>query len=144
MKRVICLIVIGSLLIMPRSQAFAGHDRGHYQYDNDSSLRDGWILFNIVAATLALGAVIISLLPRHEAVVEQPVVVQQPVVIKQPAGIPTPSNPIGETFVVNILNSNGSYTSVTLVKSGDGYVGPQGEFYPGRPSVDQLRVLYGK
>jgi hypothetical protein len=49
-----------------------------------------------------------------------------------------------ETTMVNIPNSNGSYTPVTLVKQKDGYIGPQGEYYPGHPTVDQLRVLYGK
>jgi hypothetical protein len=49
-----------------------------------------------------------------------------------------------ETLVVNIPNSNGSYTRVVLRKSGNGYIGPQGEFYPTHPTVKQLRVLYGK
>ena len=44
---------------------------------------------------------------------------------------------------VNIPNSNGSYTTVTLQKSGNGYLGPQGEYYPGHPTVEQLRTLYG-
>ena len=48
------------------------------------------------------------------------------------------------TFVVNIPNSNGSYTAVILRKSGDGYIGPQGEYYPEHPTVDRLRVLYGR
>jgi hypothetical protein len=144
MKKAICLIIIGSLLVMPCSQAFAKHDGGHYQHVNDKDFKDGWIWFNIVAATLALGAIFASLLPKQEAVVKQPIVIQQPVVVQQPVYIPTPSNSTGETFVVNIPNSNGSYTPVTLVKSGNGYVGPQGEFYPGSPSVDQLRVIYGK
>ena len=49
-----------------------------------------------------------------------------------------------EVFVVHIPNSNGSYTSVTLQKSGNGYIGPQGEYYPNNPTVEQLRALYGK
>ena len=48
------------------------------------------------------------------------------------------------TVVINIPNSNGSYTPVVLQKSGDGYVGPQGEYYPGHPTVGQLKVLYAK
>jgi hypothetical protein len=50
----------------------------------------------------------------------------------------------GEPVTINIPNANGSYTPVTLLKQKDGYVGPQGEYYPGHPTVDQLRVLYGK
>jgi len=49
-----------------------------------------------------------------------------------------------EETVIHIPNSNGSYTAVTLQKSGDGYIGPQGEYYPEHPTVAQLKVLYGK
>lgn len=52
--------------------------------------------------------------------------------------------PPGESITVNVPNSNGSFTPVKLVKYQDGYIGPQGEYYPGNPTVDQLRVLYGK
>ena len=48
-----------------------------------------------------------------------------------------------ETVVINIPNVNGSYTPVRLVKTDSGYIGPQGELYLNRPTVDQLRVLYG-
>lgn len=64
-------------------------------------------------------------------------VVQEPAV-EQSVSIPGPS------ITINIPNSNGSFTSVKLVKYKDGYLGPQGEYYPGRPTVDQLRVLYGE
>ena len=47
-------------------------------------------------------------------------------------------------LVINIPNNNGSYTAITLIKRGNGYVGPQGEFYPGKPTVEQLRALYGR
>lgn len=58
---------------------------------------------------------------------------------------PVTPRPAGaEVIVVNIPNVNGSYTQVTLRRSGGGYVGPQGEFYPANPTVEQLRVLYGK
>ena len=49
-----------------------------------------------------------------------------------------------ESVVINIPNSNGSYTQVTLTKSGDGYIGPQGEYYTGHPTVEELKVLYGE
>jgi len=50
----------------------------------------------------------------------------------------------GEQITINVPNSNGSYTPVTLVKYGNGYIGPQGEYYPGNPTVEQLKALYGK
>jgi len=72
------------------------------------------------------------------------------VVVPAPSAAPVLAAPVqqqkitGETATINIPNANGSYTPVTLVKQKDGYVGPQGEYYPGHPTVEQLRVLYGK
>ena len=48
-----------------------------------------------------------------------------------------------ETIVINVPTSTGGFHSVKLVKTKDGYLGPQGEFYPGRPTITQLKVLYG-
>ncbi len=50
----------------------------------------------------------------------------------------------GESFTVNIPNSKGGYTAVTLKRSGSGYTGPQGEYYSEFPRVDQLRAMYEK
>jgi hypothetical protein len=61
---------------------------------------------------------------------------------EQPAAQETPSSDGGVT--INIPNAGGGFTSVKLVKVKDGYKGPQGEFYPGHPTVDELRALYGK
>ncbi len=47
-------------------------------------------------------------------------------------------------FTVNVPNAAGGYTTVTIKKSGNGFVGPQGEFYPQFPDVSQLRNIYGK
>ena len=57
---------------------------------------------------------------------------------------PTEGTPPGQSITVNVPNSNGSFSPVKLVKYKDGYLGPQGEYYPGNPTVDQLRALYGK
>ena len=46
------------------------------------------------------------------------------------------------TLTINILNSTSSYTQVILTQYGNGYLGPQGEYYPEMPSVQQLRTLY--
>ena len=48
------------------------------------------------------------------------------------------------SYTVNIPNAKGGYTAVLLKKSGDGFTGPQGEFYSEFPSVEQLRLMYGK
>ncbi len=47
------------------------------------------------------------------------------------------------TVTVNITNSNGSISQVTLIKQGVGYVGPRGEYYDKLPTEDQLRPIYG-
>lgn len=85
-------------------------------------------------------------------VVEPPItVVQPPVVVDnqaQSAGpvitaAGTTSDP-SDSFTINIPNKKGGYTAVTLKRSGNGYIGPQGEFYPEFPKVYQLEVIYGK
>jgi hypothetical protein len=47
-----------------------------------------------------------------------------------------------DAFTVNIPNGNGGFTSVTLKRSGQGFVGPQGEYYPEFPKVEELRTIY--
>lgn len=48
-----------------------------------------------------------------------------------------------KTVKVWITNSNGSQTSVNLRRSGPGFVGPRDEWYPGMPTEEQLRMVYG-
>ena len=50
----------------------------------------------------------------------------------------------GENFTVNIPNNKGSYTPVTMTRSGTGFIGPQGEYYPEFPKIKQLKEMYGK
>ena len=73
----------------------------------------------------------------YQAVAPPVQVIQPPIVADQDQGAP-------DSFTINIPNDKGGYTSVTLRKSGDGYVGPQGEYYPKFPAVSQLEVIYGK
>jgi len=80
-------------------------------------------------------------------VVPQPVVYAQPQVLVAPpqAVISQPAPVYGQdTFPVNIPNNSGGYTSVVIRRSGNGYVGPQGEYYATFPTVAQLRVMYGR
>jgi hypothetical protein len=73
------------------------------------------------------------------------VVVPQPVYVN-PAPVQTivpVQGQDGEAIVVNVPNSTGGFTPVRLTRSRDGYVGPQGEYYAGNPTVQQLKVLYG-
>jgi hypothetical protein len=142
------------------------HGESHY-YRDGRWYRHGWFGFGVLVSALAIGAFIEALPPRHTtvvventpyyydnqyyyrpitqggyvvvpppAVISQPVVVQQPVIVQSQSIVP-------EVSTVNIPNSRGGYTSVTLRRSGTGFVGPQGEYYPSYPSVDQLRTMYG-
>jgi uncharacterized protein YcfJ len=47
------------------------------------------------------------------------------------------------TLVINVKNSNGSITPVTLRRDGNEWVGPKGERYLSIPTEDQLRPVYG-
>jgi hypothetical protein len=47
------------------------------------------------------------------------------------------------TVTVNITNSNGSISQVSLRKQGTVYIGPRGETYTSLPTEDQLRPVYG-
>ncbi len=100
------------------------------------------------------------ILTRHHGykVVPAPVVYAQPeeVIVPQPVTTvvtaPAPSEVVAapgtvsaqDTFPVNVPNNSGGYTSVVIKKSGNGFVGPQGEYYPTFPSVAQLKTMYGK
>ena len=48
-----------------------------------------------------------------------------------------------DTIVVNITNSNGSTTPVTLKRSGNVWIGPKGEEYSTIPTPEQLKPIYG-
>ena len=47
------------------------------------------------------------------------------------------------TYVVNVQNSNGSVTPVTLHRVAAGWQGPRGEIYSGMPTEHDLRGAYG-
>jgi hypothetical protein len=49
-----------------------------------------------------------------------------------------------ESFTVNVPNSKGGYTAVTLKRSGNGFIGPQGEYYTEFPKIEQLKAMYAK
>ncbi|MDD5504638.1 MAG: DUF6515 family protein [Candidatus Omnitrophica bacterium] len=49
-----------------------------------------------------------------------------------------------DAYTINIINSDATYTAIVLKKYKDGFTGPQGEWYPVFPSVEQLKLMYGK
>ncbi|MCX5713952.1 MAG: hypothetical protein NT033_03895 [Candidatus Omnitrophica bacterium] len=146
---------------------------GRHYYRDGGWYRHGWLGFDIAVSALAIGALMDSLPPRHTTVVVagtpyyyfynyyyQPypyggyVVVPPPAlaqpVVTMPQAIPVTAaitqsqTQIQEVSTINIPNSRGGYTAVTLKRAGTGYVGQQGEYYSDNPTVEQLKVLYGK
>ena len=66
-------------------------------------------------------------------------VVQAATVTAAPASVST-----DDSFTINIPNTKGGFNAVLLKKSGNGFIGPQGEFYVEFPKVSQLQAMYGK
>jgi hypothetical protein len=48
-----------------------------------------------------------------------------------------------DTVIIGVPNSKGGFISVKLTRCANGYIGPEGEFYAGHPTIEQLTVLYG-
>ncbi len=115
--------------------AAAGGIIGHQSHDTAA----GMLIGGVVGA--AGGAAIGSQVPNpHPYLYPYPQPV--PVVVAQPAVVAVPAG--ADTLSVNIPNDNGGYTVVVLKRSGNGFVGPQGEFYPDFPKISQLKAMYGK
>ena len=131
-----------------------GFDRDHRSHGSFST--PSWFWFNFVFGNPRVGAVVSFIPSGHRtffvggaryyyydniyyrdcpggyAVVPAPAVVTQQQLS------------YGSTITINVPNSNGTYTAVTLVRRNNGYIGPQGEFYSGSPTIDQLMALYAK
>lgn len=95
----------------------------------------------VVVPVVVTPAVAAPAVPATIPVVAQPAA---PVQVQAAAVNETASSGNEDAVVINVPNSNGSYTPVRLIKRYKGYEGPQGEFYPEHPTVEQLKVLYGK
>jgi hypothetical protein len=92
--------------------------------------------------------------PTTQQVVEQPQQqqqiqpqqsVQQQPQMQQKTSININAQPKSSTmkgFEVKLPNGNGSFTSLTLMKTDKGFIGPQGEFYQDHPTEEQLRARY--
>jgi hypothetical protein len=90
------------------------------------------------AAGAVAGGIVGAQVPNQNAAA--PAVTATPL----PAAVPMAQGAPGESFTVNVPNSQGGYTPIILRKSGSGFVGPQGEYYTEFPKVDQLKAMYSK
>lgn len=138
-----------------------------YRYHNGRFYRPTWFgLFEIAVNIPPIGTIITVLPVSHRTIIAADVtyyyydnvyltacpsgyiVVPAPLenanVVVASSAVAPPQKVSGETVTINVPNANGSYTPVALVKQKDGYIGPQGEYYPEHPTIEQLKVLYGK
>jgi hypothetical protein len=88
------------------------------------------------------GYIVVPAPDLSNATMPEPMVQAAPETVPQPVAEQSQSASTG-AIVINVPNSKGGFTPVKLVKGKDGYVGPQGEYYPGHPTIAALRVLYG-
>ncbi|TRZ50338.1 hypothetical protein D4Q80_00440 [bacterium] len=79
--------------------------------------------------------------PGGYVVVPAPVVT--PNVVYEPA-VSQSQTGDRETVTINVPTSTGGNMAITLVRYPNGFVGPQGEFYPTLPTTEQLRARYGR
>lgn len=144
-----------------REVVTVGHRR--YNYHDGRFFRPGWFGFEIAIGSPPRGAIVTYLPFGHKTIIvggityyyydnvyyttcpSGYVVVPAPAIVRPAVPVVAqPQKSSGENVVINVPNSDGSYTAVTLTKYRDGYIGPQGEYYPGKPTVEQLKALYGK
>jgi hypothetical protein len=155
------VVLIISLLIMRPTSSYAdfhghdghgrdgghGHDGGHrHEVRHDRSFVS--FDFSVWPGNYYYGAPYYPYYPPDMYDGDNYQVATQPVTnYQQPATVLPPTvdtdNQL-DSLTINIPNDKGSYTAITLKKSGNGYVGPQGEFYPEFPKVAKLKVIYGK
>jgi len=140
-----------------------GHDRYHYR--SGRFYRSGWFGIEFAVSVPPIGAVVGVLPFGYRTVIVSGIpyyyydniyyrscptgyiVAQTPQTttgVVYASVVTQPQTASGQTVIINVPNSNGSYTSVKLVRHNSGYIGPQGEYYEGNPTVDQLKALYGR
>ena len=138
----------------PREVVIVNNHR--YNYRDGRFYSPGWFGFEFVIGFPPIGAIVTSIPIGHKTMLvggtsyyyyENVYYKASPagyVVVPTPTAAPVVYTPQQDTITINVPNSNGSYTQVTLVKRDNGYVGPQGEYYPQNPTVEQLKALYGR
>jgi hypothetical protein len=80
--------------------------------------------------------------PIEPVYIDGPLNIATPVPVVATAPIP-PLPGLPDQYIVNIPNNQEGFNSVVIKRSGEGFVGPQGEYYPEFPKVFQLRLKYG-
>jgi len=136
-KRILLYTVFSVLIISPAT-SFAWHD--YYNaggWDYYGSGRDHAYSAYIDRANYVGPADYIPL-----DYIDGPLVISD---LTPPAATPLPAPPArpSDEFVVNIPNSHGGYNALVIKRSGEGFIGPRGEYYPEFPKMFQLQLKYG-
>ena len=148
----VLLIVLFFILLMPfgLTQSFAyGHGGGgHHGRGGGYHGHGGYGNFSVgfsYSPYYDTGVLVSS------PVIATPEVVVQPSTIVTTASTypttvisPAQTTTVMDDITVNIPNTAGRYSAVLVKRSGKGFIGPQGEYYPEFPKVSVLKVLYGK
>ncbi|MFH0827065.1 MAG: DUF6515 family protein [Candidatus Omnitrophota bacterium] len=163
------VLLLSFILMMPAQEALAREQRGRkndrhhevvvtknrrYQYRDGRFYWPTFFNFGLFVARPSFGAVVTVLPVRHKTLVFGGISyyyyediyyrVCPGGYMVVPAPVPYPNvSPNAERITISVPNARGGFTLVSLAKYGDGYLGPQGEYYPGHPTVEQLKVLYG-
>ena len=149
MKKIFVFIAV--MIIAVNTYAQSNND--HFRYRNGKYEKAGSIL-DLFRSKPAVGSIVSSLPPSRQVLLidgasiyyyngayykECPqgyIVVADPTVTPGPV-VSTPQVP-AEQLLFEIPNYDGTYKTVTLTRKDGGYVGSQGEYYPGQPTVEQL------
>lgn len=156
------VVLAGVIFLMPAEEASARegrearHDRHRevvvaknrrYHYRDGRFYWPSFFNFGLFVARPPFGAVVTVLPARHKTLVLSGITYYyyDDVYYRVcPGGYRVVPEPVsGPKITINVPHSRGGFISVTLTRQGDGYRGPQGEYYPGHPTVEQLRALYG-
>lgn len=105
---------------------------------------DGVAYYNINGVTYMYTPQGYQVVPQPKTIVIKNYTVEQKASTNITAAKGTVASNSEESFTVNIPNSKDGYTAVTLKRSGNGFTGPQGEYYTEFPKIEQLKVMYGK
>jgi len=173
MKRKFLMLAVVSLLTFFSSNSFAWDHYG-YAYHGGRWHTRGWFGFDVVVNCPPVGVVIADLPFGYARIVyggipyyyygntyftacpggyivvpapqpqEDAAAAEAPVAVESADTVTAKAVKNSDLIVVNIPKKEGGFIPVKLTKHGNGYIGPQGEFYAGHPTVAQLSVLYGE
>jgi len=100
---------------------------------------------NVYYTNCPSGYIVVSQPQIKTVVVQEKTINTSTINVQNPKiSVKQPQTLSGDTVIINVPNTSDGYTSVILTKYNNGYIGPQKEFYPGCPTVEQLTALYGK